>query len=119
MARTTINVPQDLVREINIKRKKDPSLTQNEVLIALARKGVADSQLEQVSNFLESINRLDFASTNLQKRIEKLEKKQDKNLELNQGTLILLRRAVSDLFGDDGLRVLKKSKYDLESIKGS
>ena len=119
MARTSINIPTDILKAINKVRRKDASLTQNKVLLEFARRGIANAEIEQLNDFTESINRLDLVSKNLQTQIENVESKQDRTIELNQGTLLLLRRAVKDLFGERGLEVLKKSKYDLERSKGS
>jgi len=117
MARTTINIPADILREIGKLRQRMPLLTQNSALFELARKGAAQAILEDIGDISEL-----FLS--LEKMVENAGESQHSTdfalKKVNHSVLqtnILLRRFIHEIHGEEGGRILAKAKTDLLNFK--
>lgn len=122
-ARTTINIPADIDREITRIRRSLPQLSRNEVLLMLARRGVAETVVGDLGKLKDDLLRslegkLDgqTSGTN-QDQGKDIYGETRKNKELNLQILILLRRFVREILPDKGQQLMDQAKADFESLR--
>ncbi|NPV76199.1 MAG: hypothetical protein HPY59_07460 [Anaerolineae bacterium] len=122
-ARTTINIPSDIDKEISRIRRNMPHLTRNEVLFMLARRGVAESFVDDITKLRDALTAAVGSQTGTPTTPIHADTTKDvvgetrRNKELTLQVLILLRRFVKEAIPEKGTQLLEQAKADFETIR--
>lgn len=122
-ARTTINIPPDIDKEISRIRRNIPHLTRNEALFMLARRGVAESFVDDITKLKDVLSAAVGSQSGTPTTPIQAETTKDvvgeirRNKELTLQVLILLRRFVKEVIPEKGNQLLEQAKADFETIR--